>query len=96
MPDALEVILDRTVGVIQFAFFFAVYLVLLVPLNNSLIKVLACAGILYYESTFFREYYILIAALILAVYAILAFFRSRQRLGLGSMLIIIEIGRAHV
>ena len=77
--------------IIQFAFFFAVYLVLLIPLNNSLIKVLACAGILYYESTFFREYYILIAALVLAVYAILAFFRSRQRLGLGSMLIIIVL-----
>ena len=77
--------------IIQFAFFFAVYLVLLVPLNNSLIKVLACAGILYYESTFFREYYILIAALILAVYVILSFFRSRQRLRLGSMLIIIVL-----
>ena len=77
--------------IIQFAFFFAVYLVLLVPLNNSLMKVLVCAGILYYESTFFREYYILIAALVLAVYAILAFFRSRQRLGLGSMLIIIVL-----
>ena len=77
--------------IIQFAFFFAVYLVLLVPLNNSLIKVLACTGILYYESTFFREYYILIAALILAVYVVLAFFRSRQHLGLGSMIIIAVI-----
>ena len=77
--------------IIQFAFFFAVYLVLLVPLNNSLIKVLACTGILYYESTFFREYYILIAALILAVYAVLAVFRRRQRLGFGSMIAILVI-----
>ena len=77
--------------IIQFAFFFAVYLVLLIPLNNSLMKVIACAGILYYESTFFREYYILIAALILAVYAVLTFFRSRQRLGFGSMIIIAVI-----
>ena len=77
--------------IIQFAFFFAVYLVLLIPLNNSLIKVLACAGILYYESTFFREYYILIAALILAVYVVLAVFRRRQRLGFGSMIAILVI-----
>ncbi|RSX55322.1 hypothetical protein [Bifidobacterium samirii] len=77
--------------IIQFAFFFAVYLVLLIPLHNSLIKALASAGILYYESTFFREYYILIAALILAVYVVLVLFRRRQRLGFGSMIGILVI-----
>ncbi|MBT1180845.1 hypothetical protein JS531_02425 [Bifidobacterium sp. CP2] len=82
-----------TIGkdIIQFAFFFAVYVVLLLPLDNALVKVLLSAGILYYESTFFREYYILIAALILAVYVILEFFRSRRQLGVGSVLLIIVL-----
>ena len=82
-----------TIGkdIIQFAFFFIVYIVLLIPIDNALIKILASAGILYYESTFFREYYVLIAALIIAVYVILEFFRSRQQLGVGSILAIIVL-----
>ena len=82
-----------TIGkdIIQFAFFFIVYIVLLMPIDNSLIKILVSAGILYYESTFFREYYILIAALIIAVYVILEFFRSHQQLGIGSILAIIVL-----
>lgn len=82
-----------TIGkdIIQFVFFFAVYIVLLLPLDNQLIKILASAGILYFESTFFREYYILIAALILAVYVVLTWFRRRGHLGIGSMLSIVVI-----
>lgn len=82
-----------TIGkdIIQFAFFFAVYVVLILPLNNSLVKVVGSAGILYFESTFFREYYILIAALILAVYAILLFFKQRSTIGVGSTLIIVVL-----
>lgn len=97
-PDLLQsVFILATVGllniyvfnigkdIIQFAFFFAVYVILMLPIQNSLIKVLGCAAVLYYESTFFREYYVLIAALAIAVYAILLFFRSRSQLGLGSL-----------
>lgn len=82
-----------TIGkdIIQFTFFLAVYVVLLLPIGNSLVKMLLSCGVLYYESTFFREYYILIAALIFAVYVILEFFRSRRQLGFGSMLIIIVL-----
>lgn len=82
-----------TIGkdIIQFAFFFAIYMVLLLPIENSLVKILASAGILYYESTFFRAYYILIAALILAVYVVLEFSRSRRQLGFGSLMIIVAL-----
>lgn len=82
-----------TIGkdIIQFAFFFAVYVVLLLPFDNPVVKILASAGILYFESTFFREYYILIAALILAVYVVLVWFRRRGQLGIGSMLNIVVI-----
>ena len=97
-PDLLQsVFILATVGllniyvfnigkdIIQFAFFFAVYVILMLPIRSSLIKVLGCAAVLYYESTFFREYYVLIAALAIAVYAILLFFRSRSQLSLGSL-----------
>ncbi|OZG61334.1 hypothetical protein BLEM_1546 [Bifidobacterium lemurum] len=82
-----------TIGkdVIQFAFFFGVYLVLILPINSSTLKILLSAGVLYYESTFFREYYILIAALVLAVYAVLQFFRCRSELHVGSVLLIVVI-----
>lgn len=103
-PDLLQsVFILATVGllniyifnigkdIIQFAFFFAVYVVLMLPIKNSLVKIILAAIILYYESTFFREYYVLIAALAIAVYAVLLFFRSRSRLGLGSLVWIIVL-----
>ena len=68
-----------TIGkdVIQFAFFLAVYVVLMLPIGSSMLKMVLSAAVLWYESTFFREYYVLIAALVLLVYAILTFFRRR-------------------
>lgn len=60
-------------------FFFAVYLILLIPINNS-IKIVLSAGVLYFESLVFRSYYILIAAFVVSVYCILMFFRSRTKL----------------
>lgn len=77
--------------IIQFAFFLGVYVVLVLPIKSSVVKVLGSAAILYFESTFFREYYILIAGLVLVVYAILLFFRERNKLGLGSLAWIIAL-----
>ena len=61
--------------VIQFVFFFGVYIILMLPIKNQVVKIFMAAGVLYFESKVFREYYILIAALVLAVYAILVIFR---------------------
>ena len=83
-----------TIGkdIIQFAFFLAVYVVLMLPLDNPVIKLLLSAAILYYESTFFRQYYILIAALIIVVYAVLTFCRQRnEKLSLISLVEIVAI-----
>ncbi|WP_258184974.1 MULTISPECIES: cell envelope integrity protein CreD [unclassified Bifidobacterium] len=100
-PDLLQsVFILATVGllniyvfnigkdIIQFGFFFVVYVILMLPIQNSLIKVFGCATVLYFESTFFRAYYILIAALAIAVYAILLLFRSRSRIGFASLVMI--------
>lgn len=65
---------------IQFLFFMAVYLVLLMPIKSSAVKIACAAIILYFESKVFRSYYVLIAALVLAIYCILAVFRRNHRL----------------
>lgn len=65
--------------VIQFLFFMAVYLVLLMPIESSTMKIAFAAVILYFESKVFRSYYVLIAALVLAIYCILTVFRKNHR-----------------
>lgn len=62
--------------VIQFAFFLAAFIVLLLPIDKVIIKIALIAGILWYESTFFRSYYVLIAALFIGVYVVLTVFRK--------------------
>ncbi|RSX56684.1 hypothetical protein [Bifidobacterium samirii] len=83
-----------TIGkdLIQFAFFFAAYLVITMPAGRGPVKILLVAAILYVESTFFRAYYILIAALVVAVYVVLTCFRRLYgRLGLGTVAMIVTI-----
>ena len=66
--------------VIQFLFFMAVYLVLLIPIENSFMKIVLAAVVLYFETKVFRSYYILIAAFVLAIYCILVVFRKIRRI----------------
>ena len=65
---------------IQFLFFLGVYVVLLLPINIPFVKIGIAAVILYFESKVFRSYYVLIAALVIAIYCILLFFRSRYKM----------------
>lgn len=69
--------------VIQFLFFMAVYLVLLLPIQSTMMKIVFAAVILYFESKVFRSYYVLIAALVLAIYCVLMVFRRNHRLPSG-------------
>ena len=64
--------------VIQFMFFLAAYLILIIPSKKNTVKIILVAGILGFESLVFRSYYILIAALVVSVYCILMFFRGRS------------------
>ncbi len=65
---------------IQFLFFLGVYVVLLLPIDIPFVKIGIAATILYFESRVFRSYYVLIAALVIAIYCILLFFRSRYKM----------------
>lgn len=77
--------------VIQFLFFMAVYLVLLIPIRNSAMKIVLASVILYFESRVFRSYYVLIAALVLAIYCILTVFRRNYRLPPAAKIIITTV-----
>lgn len=66
--------------VVQFLFFMAVYLVLLIPIESLIMKIALAAGILYFESKVFRSYYVLIAAFVLAIYCILMVFRKSHKI----------------
>ena len=66
--------------VVQFLFFMAVYLVLLIPVESSIMKIALAAAILYFESKVFRSYYMLIAAFVFAIYCILIVFRKNHKL----------------
>ncbi|NMM97695.1 hypothetical protein [Bifidobacterium olomucense] len=88
-----------TIGkdIIQFMVFLAVYLVLTMPIRRTAVRIVLAAVILYAESLFFRAYYVLIAALVLAVYAILFAFRAKkQRLGSAHVAAIIALMIASV
>lgn len=66
--------------VIQYVMFFLVYLVITLPFKAPIFKLIVSAIILAYESTFFRPYYILIAAFAISMYVILQFFCKRKKL----------------
>lgn len=56
--------------IIQFAIFFLMYLVIVSKLLNYNLKVFLCFIIFVWESTFFRSYYIIMAALFVILYFI--------------------------
>lgn len=64
---------------IQIMFFFLIYVIISLPIKNTLIKVIACAGIFYWESTFYRSYYIIMAAMTVALYFIFYKLRNMRK-----------------
>lgn len=65
---------------IQIVYFLAIYLIISLPINNNLIKILGCAAVFYLESLQFRSYYIIMACLVIGVYFIFTWLRSLKRI----------------
>ena len=65
--------------IIQFVFFVGIYAVIVSPIKSSMLKIALVAALMVGESNYFREYYILIAAFVVIVYAVLGYFRGRAR-----------------
>ena len=63
--------------IIQFAIFFLMYVVIISKLLNPTLKVILCFIIFIWESTFFRSYYIIMAALFVILYFI--FIRIKRK-----------------
>ena len=78
--------------VIQYVMFFLVYLVITLPFRAPIFKLIVSAIILAYESTFFRPYYILIAAFAVGMFVILQLLCRRTKLSPSRTLLGIGIG----
>lgn len=64
--------------IIQFLIFFLMYLVVIAPRINSWIKLVLILGLFYWESTFFRSYYIIMGALFVAAYLLLRYIQAKK------------------
>ena len=65
---------------IQILYFFAIYIVISLPIKNTFIKVLGCSAVYYMESMNFRSYYIIMASMTVLVYFIFRWLRKRERI----------------
>lgn len=74
---------------IQIAYFFAIFIVISLPIKNTLIKVLGCAGVFYYESLNFRSYYIIMAAMCLFLYWIFMWLKRRRNINFKIVIIVV-------
>ena len=63
---------------IQMSFFFMIMIVIMLPINNF-VKMIGCALVYYWESTTFREYYIMMAAMTFALFFVFDWLRGRKR-----------------
>lgn len=63
---------------IQILYFFAIYIIIELPIRNNIIKLISCAGVFYLESIKFRAYYVIMAALTVGVYIIFIWLRKKR------------------
>lgn len=63
---------------VQMSFFIVILVVMLLPFDNSLIKIIGCALVYYWESNTFRSYYIIMAAMSLVLYVVFAWIKKRK------------------
>ena len=64
---------------IQISFFFLIYIIINLPIQSRFIKILGCAAVFYWESTFYRSYYIIMAAMTVVIYFV--FYKLRNKKG---------------
>lgn len=63
---------------IQILYFLAIFIIISLPINNNIIKLLGCAGVFYIESLRFRSYYIIMAALTVGLFFIFTWLKKRK------------------
>lgn len=65
--------------VIQYGIFFLMYLVIINKRIPKILKIIGCFFIFYWESTFFRSYYILMGALFIILYGIIKVIQRKNK-----------------
>ncbi len=76
---------------IQILYFLAIYAVISIPIKNTFIKMLLCAGIFYYESLNFRNYYIIMAAMAIFLYFIFLWLKKRNYINATKICIVVVL-----
>lgn len=64
--------------IIQFSLFLICFIIIIIGNFPNWIKVAGCALVFYWESTFFRNYYIIMAAFTVGIYAIIKIVRMKK------------------
>lgn len=67
-----------TKELIQMLYFMAIYIIISLPIKSSLVKILGCAAVYYWESLHFRTYYIIMAAMTVFMYVVFAWLKKRE------------------
>lgn len=67
-----------TKEMIQILYFLCIYVIIGLPVKGISLKILMCAGVYYWESTSFRSYYIIMAAMTVFMYAIFLWIKKRR------------------
>ncbi|MFQ9516383.1 MAG: hypothetical protein ACLRZ9_11250 [Eubacterium sp.] len=78
--------------IIQFAFFALCFVIISIDRIPTWLKVIGCAAVFYWESTFFRNYYIIMSAFTIGVYAILKVVRQKKiKVNIKKIILIVGI-----
>ena len=81
--------------IIQYCIFMLIYLVLLMDFLNPIIKIILTFFIFYWESTFFRSYYLIIGVLAVVLYFVFSIRAKKdKKVTVGTVLSIIAIAFA--
>lgn len=73
-------VFNITKETIQLLFFLLIFIVISLSIKNEYIKVILCALVFYWESTFYRTYYIIMAAMTIFLFLIFKWLRSRTNI----------------
>lgn len=64
---------------IQILYFILIYIIITSPIKNTMLKLIGCVAVYYWESTSFRSYYIIMAAMSVLLYFAFTWLKRRNK-----------------
>ena len=71
-------VFNITKELIQMLFFLLILIIINLSINNTFLKIVGCAAVFYWESTFYRTYYIIMAVLTVFIYFLFNWLKNRR------------------